>query len=67
MKWTASPELSISHYLVRYQLADGQWNTSQSIETTIKLGNLKAGSTIHIKAINKAGLEGWDWAKVTID
>jgi hypothetical protein len=67
VNWTASPELSISHYLVRYQSADGQWNTSQSNETSTTLGNLKSGSTIYIKAVNTAGLEGWDWAKVTID
>jgi len=67
VNWTASPELSISHYLVRYQSADEQWSTSQSNETNMTLGNLKPGSTIHIKAVNKAGLEGWDWAKVTID
>lgn len=67
INWTASPELSISHYLIRYQSANGQWNTSQLNETTATLGNLKPGSTILVKAVNKAGFEGWDWAKVTID
>lgn len=67
VNWTVSPELSISHYVIRYQSVDGKWNTSQSNKTNITLSNLKAGCTIQIKAVNKAGLEGWDWAKVIID
>jgi hypothetical protein len=67
IKWNASQERSISHYLVRYQSTNGQWGNSQSNQTTITLSNLKAGSTIQVKAINEAGLEGWDWAKVKID
>ncbi len=35
-------------------------------ETTTSLDNVKPGSTVFIKALNKAGLEGWDWAKVTL-
>jgi hypothetical protein len=67
VKWTASPELYISHYLVRYQGTNGQWNTSKSEEASTNLSNLKAGSTVYVKAVNEAGLEGWDWAKVAID
>lgn len=65
--WNASPERSISHYFIRFQSTNGQWNTTQSKETTTTLTNLKTGSTIFIKAINMDGLEGWDWAKITID
>lgn len=67
VKWTASPELSILHYIIRYQAADGQWKSSKTKETTTTLSGLKAGSTVQVKAVNKTGLEGWDWAKVTID
>jgi hypothetical protein len=67
VNWTPSPEHAISHYLVHYQLADGQWMTSQTKETTIKLENLKPKSTISVKAVNEAGLEGWDWAKITLN
>jgi hypothetical protein len=67
VKWTASPELSISHYLIRYQAADGQWKSYETKETTTTLSGLKAGSTVQVKAVNAAGLEGWDWAKMTID
>jgi hypothetical protein len=67
VRWTASPEVSISHYLIRYQATDGQWISVKTKETTTKLSGLKAGSTVEMKAINAAGLEGWDWAKVTID
>ncbi|MGM1056750.1 MAG: M20/M25/M40 family metallo-hydrolase [Bacteroidota bacterium] len=67
VKWTASPEVSISHYIIRYQDFDGQWKSSETKETTTKLSGLKAGSNVQVKAVNVAGLEGWDWAKVTID
>lgn len=67
VKWTASPELSISHYLIRYQAADGPWISFETKETTTKLSDLKAGSTVQVKAVNVAGFEGWDWAKMTIN
>ena len=67
VKWTAAPEVSILHYLVRYQAADGLWKSFETKETTTKLSNLKAGSTVQVKAVNVAGLEGWDWAKMKID
>lgn len=67
VKWAASPEAGISHYLVHYQTADGNWNTVRSNETTTTLDNLKAESTVEVKAVNAAGLEGWDWAKVTLE
>ncbi len=67
VSWNASPESSISHYLVRYQSTDGQWKTSRANETTTTLNDVKAESTIQVKAVNEAGLEGWDWAKVAIE
>ncbi|MGB5189400.1 M20/M25/M40 family metallo-hydrolase [Robiginitalea sp.] len=67
IRWDTSPELSISHYLVRYQIADGQWQTTESKDTTIILDGLKDDSTVCIKAVNEMGLEGWDWAKVAVD
>ncbi len=67
VKWTAAPEVSILHYLVRYQAADGLWKSFETKETTTKLSNLKAGSTVQVKAVDVAGLEGWDWAKMKID
>ncbi len=66
VSWTAAPEDSISHYLVRHQLLNGKWITEQTKETSIALRDLKAGNTVEVKAVNQAGLEGWDWAKVKI-
>jgi hypothetical protein len=65
--WTASPEHSILHYVVRYQVADGQWKSFETKETTATLSGLIAGSTVQVKAVNVIGFEGWDWAKVTIN
>jgi hypothetical protein len=64
--WAASPEQAISHYVVRYQTASGQWQDAKVTGTTTILSALKAVSTVQVKAVNEAGLEGWDWAKVTI-
>jgi len=46
---------------------DGQWQTTESKDTTTILDGLKDDSTVYNKAVNQAGFEGWDWAKVTVD
>jgi hypothetical protein len=67
ISWNASPEHGISHYLVRYQLENGQWQTSQTNKTSTILNDLKLRSTVFVKAVNTAGLEGWDWAKTLVE
>ncbi|OIQ36810.1 MAG: hypothetical protein BM563_10080 [Bacteroidetes bacterium MedPE-SWsnd-G1] len=67
VSWTASPESSIHHYRVHYNSKDRGSKTFETNETVIDINDLKEGDTVKVKAVNNAGLEGWDWAKLTLE
>jgi hypothetical protein len=65
--WTPSPEKGITGYLVTSGPAgapEGKQVKVTSPSATIP--GVTAGSVIAVKAINAKGLEGWDWARVTV-
>src|SRR4029453_756969 len=66
LSWTPSPEQGVTGYLV-------SWGTeakpeAQQMRVTKPTASIKVptGTTIAVKAINQRGLEGWDWARVTV-
>jgi hypothetical protein len=62
--WDASPEQGIVRYLVRYGPADDPMR--HAITVTVPravLTNAQPGWQVAVKAVNQAGLEGWDWAR----
>jgi Tol biopolymer transport system component len=66
--WTRSPEKNITGYLVAYGPPDKP--EAQQVRVTGASATLKrvaAGTVVSVKAVNARGLEGWDWARVTID
>ena len=66
VSWTPSAESAITGYIV----ASGPPDTPlrQQVTVTQPLARVKApaGWTISVKAVNAKGLEGWDWARVTV-
>lgn len=50
--WKSSPEFSILHYLIAYQVTDSQRKTTESKESSVRISGLKAGSMVQLKAIN---------------
>jgi Tol biopolymer transport system component len=57
--WNTSPEKGITKYLVRYGPA--------SNPTQFKLESTQPRAVLpNAKAVNRRGLEGWDWARFTI-
>ncbi|MFN0112842.1 MAG: M20/M25/M40 family metallo-hydrolase [Blastocatellia bacterium] len=60
--WTASPEKSVNGYLVSY---DGAKPVKVSAPR-LTLKSIKPGTIVSVKAVNARGLEGWDWARVTV-
>jgi hypothetical protein len=35
-------------------------------EPRATLQNVEAGTVVQVKGVNARGLEGWDWARVTV-
>jgi hypothetical protein len=67
VSWRPSPERGVTTYLISYgppATPDAhQLRVSKPLAT---LTNVDSGWSIAVKAINANGLEGWDWARVTV-
>ena len=66
LSWTASPEKDVTGYIVSYSVAGAAPRTQRVTTPRITLPQVAAGTAISVKAINKRGLEGWDWARITL-
>jgi Tol biopolymer transport system component len=67
LSWTPSPEKGVTSYLVAY----GPPSNPQQHRITVAaahamLPQVTAGTVIAVKAVNARGMEGWDWARITI-
>ncbi|MDX2043934.1 MAG: M20/M25/M40 family metallo-hydrolase [Acidobacteriota bacterium] len=63
LSWTASPEKNIRGYLVSYA---GAKQPTKVSTPRVSLKNIPPGTVVSVKAVNARGLEGWDWARVTV-
>ena len=67
ISWTPSPEKGITGYIVAYGPATNPG--AQQMRATTPAATIpktSPGTVISVKAVNARGMEGWDWAKVTI-
>jgi hypothetical protein len=66
LSWTPAPERGITGYIVAWGTAAKP--ESQQIRVTRPAASIKAdpGTVVSVKAVNQRGLEGWDWARVTV-
>ena len=62
LSWTPSPENGVSGYIVSHGTA-APLRVSRPAAT---IPNVPAGTIVRVKAVNARGLEGWDWAAVTV-
>jgi hypothetical protein len=66
LSWTPAPEKGITGYIVAWGPADtphAHQTKAAAPEATIKAG---PGTVVSVKAVSAKGLEGWDWANITI-
>jgi hypothetical protein len=65
--WTPSPEKGVTAYIVAYGPESNpeaqQMRVTQPAATVPKA---PPGTVISVKAVNSKGLEGWDWARITV-
>lgn len=76
--WAPSPEKGITSYIVEYgpemtarRSSVGNAASGGGRRVTVKtpraqLAGVAPGTVIAVKAVNAKGLEGWDWARVTV-
>ena len=66
--WTRGPESSITSYIVRYGSSPDPERGTRVTSTSprIVLPALPAGSYVAVKAVNRRGLESWDWARTVV-
>lgn len=65
--WTPSPESGIVRYLVRYGPPESpeQWALEVTTPRAV-LPNAAPGMSVAVKAVNRKGLDGWDWGRAAI-
>lgn len=67
VRWTSSPERDVVEYRVRWGPPGEEGAQTLTARTTQAfLEGVSPGSFITVKAVNRRGMEGWDWAKVEV-
>ena len=65
--WSASPERGVTRYLVRWGPADDPMRHAATVTSPrAMLAGAQPGWKVAVKAVNAAGLEGWDWARADV-
>ncbi|HXF04592.1 MAG TPA: M20/M25/M40 family metallo-hydrolase, partial [Blastocatellia bacterium] len=63
--WSPSPEQDVRMYLVEYEPSRGSPQRLRVTAPRVVLRNVTGGK-VSVKAVNARGLEGWDWAWITL-
>jgi hypothetical protein len=67
ISWAPSPERGIASYVVAYGPAQEPMRHRTTVtQPHAALTQVAPGTIVSVKAVNARGLEGWDWAKVSI-
>lgn len=67
VSWTPSPEKGVTDYLIAYGPASKpEAQQVRAVMPPAVLTGIAPGTTVSVKAINAKGLEGWDWARITV-
>ena len=61
VSWSPSLEKDVSSYIVSYGTGRVTTKTARA-----SLPALPSGTVVAVKAVNTRGVEGWDWARVTV-
>jgi hypothetical protein len=61
-------EADVTGYRVAFGPEEDPLRTVREVtQAGVSLENLPTGTVISVKAVNKSGLEGWDWARVRLE
>lgn len=66
--WTPAAERGVTDYIVTWGPASSPASQHLRVSSpSATLPSMPAGSIVAVKAMNGAGLEGWDWARTVVD
>jgi len=64
VSWTPAVEKDVAGYIVSFgPVADPMRKTVRVKEPRVRLADAPTGTQVAVKAVNRRGLEGWDWAR----
>jgi hypothetical protein len=67
LSWKPSPESGVATYLVAYGPVENPESQQVRVnKPTVTLSNVRQGTMVAVKAVTGKGIEGWDWARVTV-
>jgi hypothetical protein len=66
LTWTPAPEKGVTGYLVAWGPPAHPEAQRMKVKEPAAAIKAPAGTVISVKAVNEKGLEGWDWARITI-
>ena len=66
LSWKPSPEAGVTGYIVAYGPPGKPEAQQMTVKRPVATLKVPAGSIVSVKAVNAKGLEGWDWARVTV-
>jgi hypothetical protein len=67
ISWSPAPEAAVTSYIVQYgTAADPLRHRIVVNQPRVVLPSIAPGSVVSVKAVNAHGLEGWDWARITL-
>ena len=66
VSWKPSPEAGITEYIVDYGPSANPEAQRITVRNPAARVKAPAGTVVSVKAVNAKGLEGWDWARVTV-
>jgi len=67
VSWSPSPEKEVTGYIVAYgPPAKPDAQQLRVAKPAATLTGVTSGTVIAVKAVNAKGLEGWDWARVSV-
>jgi Tol biopolymer transport system component len=67
LRWNPSPESGVTGYVVTYGPAERPLERRTSVRTPrVTLTGVAPGTVVAVRAVNARGLEGWDWARITL-
>jgi hypothetical protein len=67
ISWTPSPEKSVTGYIVAYGPPSAPLLHRLPVtQARAVVPHVMPGTVLSVKAVNARGLEGWDWARVTV-
>jgi len=67
VKWTEAVEADVTGYRVAFGPEEDPLRAVMEVdEPEVTLADLPAGTVVSVKAVNRKGMEGWDWARIRV-